>query len=276
MIRFSLFSKNRNFFNFTELDHDLNYQRYYISNRKIYRTHSENSTFVLHQDQFLNQNQLVLIGSPSTDLQKLFGFGEIKIIGETDEKTLNDSSNSSKKMGEVLSGHFGQYQVFSIDYPDGVILLYVKELTPRAFLIADFFIDEDYLQKRPHEQQRVFNVKLKNRAVFWRYYFIEQSEKIPQSVEIFDGKTKLKIADIEEVKLINNKKAVVTTVSSQLPLFYQYEDRKLLATINENVSLSSPNIIKLPLPSPDRIKALGELGEKAYLVEMYVTYKLKS
>jgi hypothetical protein len=99
---------------------------------------------------------------------------------------------------------------------------------------------------------------------------------LPALLEIFDGKTKLKTSGFEEVKLINNKKAVVTTLSDPMPLFYQYKDLKLLATIGENISSSTPNFIKLPSPISDRIKAFGELTEKAYLVEMYITYKLKS
>ncbi len=276
LIRLVLVSKNRNFFNFTELDHDLNNQRYYITNKEVYRTQSETPDYVLHQGKYLNENQLVFVGNASTSIQKLFGIGDLKISSDKGEIEVLQSSDQARVLGEILADDFGVYQVISEDYPEGIKLMYGKEITPRSFIIVDFHIGGDYLKNRQQEQQRIFLLKLNNRKAYWRFYFIEQDQILPALLEIFDGKTKLKISGFEEVTLINNKKAVVATLSDPMPLFYQYKDLKLLATIGEKISSSTPNTIKLSSPISTRIKAFGERKERAYLVEMYITYKLKS
>jgi hypothetical protein len=276
IIRFHLVSKNPHFFNFTELDHDLDNERYYLSTRSSKIREDNSDEMLLHDTDYLNRTNIAYVADSKTDIFKLSGENSLRIFNSNEEEISAESTNADGELGSLLGQEYGTYTVVSSNLPEGKKLIYLEYIKPRSFGVTEFVLNKNYLANHSLEVERKFTIKLKNRSVFWRYYFIEQNERIPGYIDFTEGRSKLEISDPSPVTLINNKQGALVSILKPKPLQYKYKDLKLLATINENSTKTNAKSIKLPTPSPERLKAFYHQNTQVYYAEMYINYKLKT
>lgn len=273
MIRIKFKSINPHLFSFTELNHELNKQVYYMSNRSVYRS-KKHIEYKLHAGDFLGAGHLAHICTPNTSLQA--------ILAET-EGTLKSLNNNNEYVFKpnlyptalsLLQDNFGVFKIEKQDVKFEQTIIYEQEASSRVFAICDLFISSNYLLSASEEPKRKFTINLKNREVLWRYYFVHQHQtSFSEHIKIYNGKKKLEIQELTQVILINNKQATRVTLSKEIALVNTYNNVKLLATIDQNPEISESKSIKLPTPALEKLTAFKDLKGSPLGVEMYVSVK---
>lgn len=269
-IRIKLKSKNPYFFNFTELNHRLGDQIYYLSNRITFRPKEDTTERRLHSGVYLNDKYLALNCGPNANLSTHFPLGNSEVSGISQSLDSVVQIEEQTKAGDIFGGDFGVYQIKTESDVEPIRLVYEKDPTPRVFAVCDLLLSSTYLAKNPEELHRKFTIRLKNRAVYWRYYFVNQQESLFDDVQIFDGKQKVDLSEAKQVNLINNRMAKRVTFIEKRLLFNKYPDVKLLATIGERSGISKTKSIKLPTPSSEKVGVFSDFGDDSFIVEMYV------
>lgn len=268
---FYLKMKNRFLGNFTVLDYQIGNEKYCFNNydpSPLEETDS-NTRYQLHENETAHSFDIRTCLQPNSLIETSIGIGE-GVFRKDAEVVFQGEISESDTASTVLGQDYGLYNVV-IDSDDGQKeVYYTPSHVPEIFGIVDMYLGKQENIRFETVRNRSFEIRFKNRSVYWIYYLISNSDHVLDRIRIGSGKAMLTFSEPEQVTLINGKRAVRVMSEEPLPLKKFYNGDKLFATISNSSSEFSEKKIRLPMPDVNRVKGSFSSGIQKYYSEMYV------
>jgi hypothetical protein len=268
---FFLKMKNRYLGNFTLLDYRLGHETYYFNNSNLMSHLDSNdvASHVLHPQQTVQSNDVIINVHPNTIFSKIMGF-EALVIERNGVAVFQGVLPETANTSQLLGSDYGYYSALLNESDSKVRFYYAPANVPEVFGTIDLFIGNQENMRFEDVKNRSYEIRFANRKVNWTYYFISNSDHSIDGVEITSGKTPLGFSNPRQVTLVNGKTATSVTSEESIPLKSSYNGDKLFATISNFSSEFPEKRIRLPLPDVNKIKGLITSGAQTYFSEMYI------
>ncbi|MBT6133644.1 MAG: hypothetical protein HN728_06335 [Flavobacteriales bacterium] len=272
-IQFTFYLKMKNRFlgNFTLLDHQIGREKYCFNNydpSQLEQTDS-NSRYQLHENETAHSFDIRTCLQPNSLIETSIGIGE-GVFRKNAEVVFQGEISESDTASTVLGQDYGLYNVIIDSDDKQKEVYYTPALVPEIFGIVDMYLGKQENILFETVRNRSFEIRFKNRSVFWVYYLISNSDRVLDRIRIGSGKSMLTFSEPEQVTLINGKQAVRVMSEGPLPLKKFYNGDKLFATISNSSSEISEKKIRLPMPDVNKVKGSFSSGIQKYYSEMYV------
>ena len=268
-IQFTFFLKmsNRYLANFTLLDYRLSQENYYFNNSSAEQ--SDKSSTLLHPQEKVQSNDVVLNIHPNTILSKTLGVNNL-VIEKTGAVIFQGELTDTANAFEFFGSDYGLYSALLSESKQMKKFYYEPPNVPEVFGTIDLFVGNQENMRFEDVRNRSYEIRFASRKVHWTYYFISNVGHSIDGVEIASGKTTLSFSQPRQVTLVNGKTATSVTSEESLPLKSSYNGDKLFATISNSSSKFPEKRIRLPSPDVNKIKGLITSGTQTYFSEMYI------
>ena len=214
-IQFTFFLKmnNRYLANFTLLDYRLSQENYYFTNYNNSQgqlDQSDKTTALLHPQDKVQSNDVVLNIHPNTILSKALGMNSLA-IEKNGAEVFRGELTETVSASEFFGSDYGLYSAILNENKLLAKFYYGLANVPEVFGTIDLFVGNQENIRFEDVRNRSYEIRFASRKVYWTYYFISNVGHSIDGVEIASGKTSLSFSQPSHVTLVNGKKATSVT-----------------------------------------------------------------
>ena len=275
---FGIKSKNRHFETFSNLTPLNSSEKYFFNNKTIStgtpdQPDQDPAQIILHPDGFVNNKNLCLYCLDNNILKVVLPAEEVLI--EKDGEILFDAGIEGwENFSKILGKEYGRYTVTPRDSNETLQLYYINDSLAKAFSVIDLYIGGTESTNFNAIKGNKYQIRFENRSALWSYYFVSESERTFESVNVFSGKEKLAFSEPEQVTLVNGQLATKVTSLEVMPLQQRYNGQQFVVELIEQALDPSQQEVKkkINLPTPDvtRVKGKKNSNIETYFSEIYI------
>lgn len=263
-LSFGMRALNRHFETFTLLKPINKQTRYFLDNRNATRDGN------LHAGDWLNdqasgawfaagEDPRVFLAEPALTISK--------------EDRLVFDGRMETKFGWNLDDESGWYDFANLSGGATVRQYRLPDAFRMMWGVLDLVVGgEGALSFREVSGSR-YQVRMDHRPVYWHYYFVSESGRLPAAVKIFSGKDLLAFTEPERVQLVNGQPAVRVISRDAYPLTARTDNMTITAQLSENqneAGIMAPRVMSLPVADARRIKGTVTPSGEVYFWETFV------
>ncbi len=271
-------SKNRHFATYSNLAPLNASKKYFFTNKSIntgtpQQPEQDPAQIILHPDSFVDNKNLYLYCLDNNVLKDVLPAEEVLI--EKDGEILFDAGIEGwENFSKILGKEYGSYTVTLRDSNETLQLYYINDSLARAFSIINLHVGGTESTNFNVIKGNRYQIRFENRSALWSYYFVSESERTFESVNVFSGKEKLAFSEPEQVTLVNGQLATKVTSLEVMPLQQRYNGQQFVVELKEQALDPTQQEVKkkINLPTPDitRIKGKKNSTIETYFSEIYI------
>ncbi len=275
-LSFAVSIKNKYFETFSNVVPSTETKKYLFSNRQLDANQTDNQNakdqeIKLHANGFVSEKNVCLCCYNNLILKELLG--DDKVLIQQNGETIHDGElEYGQSASRILKNGFGIYEVTTTGL-EQAMLLYLPDSYNKIFGIIDLAIggnDKSFESTKGS----VYQISFDSRQVQWNYFFISESGKSYDTVNLFAGKDQLPFSQPEVITLMNGQRAIKVQSEQLYSLKNRYTDQSFTAELLTDTqgTLGDVGNKKLNLITPDvtRIKGKRENGSEVYYSDMYI------